>query len=79
VNAKRRFILDADVFIQAHRQYYPFDICPGYWDAILHYRRKGRVGSIDRIKADLDKGKDDLARWATANIPADGWRPMSQM
>ena len=30
-----KFVLDANVFIQAKRRFYAFDFCPGYWDMLL--------------------------------------------
>ncbi len=42
-------VLDTSVFTQAHRLYYPVDICPGFWDCLLHYARAGRLISIDRM------------------------------
>jgi hypothetical protein len=30
------YLIDSDVLIQAHRSYYAFDICSGFWDAIIN-------------------------------------------
>jgi hypothetical protein len=60
------FILDADVFIEAARRYYAFDLTPvhHFWDLLLRYASIGRIRSIDRIKKELERGKDELAAWA---------------
>ena len=40
-----KFVLDANVFIQANRQYYPFDVCPGFWKALVAHHHGRRVYS----------------------------------
>jgi hypothetical protein len=66
-----RFILDASVFIQAYRSYYHFDIAPGFWNALIQHASTGVLLSIDRVKAEIDKGKDDLSKWANSHFH--GW------
>jgi hypothetical protein len=62
----RRFLFDANAFIEAKRRYYAFDLCPGYWDAVLAWHAQQRLLSIDRVGAELQKGNDDLKAWAAA-------------
>jgi hypothetical protein len=66
------FVLDSDVFIAAKNAYYAFDICPGFWDAIIQSHGEDRVRSIDRIKAELLAGrpKEDLVQWVKGKVPA---------
>lgn len=61
---EERYALDANVFIQAKRRFYGFDFCPGFWDALVHYRSLERVCSIDKIWEELGRGSDDLTVWA---------------
>ena len=42
-------LLDTDVLIAAHRNYYAPDLCPGFWDCIAHHTAKGRLLIIDRV------------------------------
>ena len=58
------FALDADVFIAAYQRYYQMELCPGFWDSLVHFSRSGRVLSIDRIYDDLEAKDDDLFDWA---------------
>lgn len=58
-----RYVLDANVFIEAHRRYYGFDLCPGFWDCLLHYNQGSRVTSIDRVRKELGD-QDALGDWA---------------
>lgn len=73
MSPESRFLIDADVFIQAYRQYYPFEVVPGFWEALIRYHRNGRLASIDRVKRELELGKDDLARWAAREMPPGAW------
>lgn len=67
---ERRFLLDADVLIQAHRSYYAFDLCPGYWDALATAGR--RVATIDKVREELRRGNEDdpLRLWLEARAAA---------
>jgi hypothetical protein len=68
------YLLDANVFIEAKRRYYAFDICPGFWDALVVHAENSTVKSIDRIKTiELQAGHvdDELKEWANTIIPAE--------
>jgi hypothetical protein len=66
----KRYVLDANVFIEAHQRHYAFDICPGFWLALVRQHEKKRVFSIDKIKGELVGGNDRLSDWAKAKAPA---------
>ena len=57
-----KYILDANVLIEAKRRYYSFDLCPGFWDSLLYHNNIGNLESIDRVGKDLSEG-DDLDAW----------------
>lgn len=63
------YLLDANVFIEAKRRYYGFDLCPGFWEALVWHRAADNVRSIDRVKKELLHGGDDLAEWAKRTMP----------
>lgn len=65
----RRFLLDADAFITAHRQYYRFSFCPAFWRALLKYHEDKRVASLDQVRRELLRGKDALADWVNSRAP----------
>ncbi len=67
--APRAYLLDANAFIEAHRKFYAFDLCPGYWEALSAHSLLGSVGSIDRIRAEMGKSKDVLWKWVAAELP----------
>ncbi len=58
------YLLDTNVFIEAKNHYLDFEICPGFWDWIVQSHQRGRVFSIDPVRAELVKGTDALADWA---------------
>ena len=58
------FVLDANVFIEAARRYYAFDLVPVFWESLIEYATAGRIQSIDRVRKELEEGKDELAEWA---------------
>lgn len=62
-NSPETYLLDANVFIQAKRKFYPFDVCPGYWKALCWYQQTGLVASVDKIRDELERGGDDLWTW----------------
>lgn len=59
-----RYLLDANVFIQAKNLHYGFDICPGFWDWLEQANAAGIVASVEQVKFELLAGKDDLTDWA---------------
>jgi hypothetical protein len=65
-----RFVLDANVFVEACRRYYAFDICPGYWAALIAHHGGGRLCSIDRVRDELLAQTDALSQWVQQQLPA---------
>ncbi len=63
------YVLDADSFIRSKREHYAFDFCPGYWDALLRSYREESLCSIEPVKTELERGKDDLADWVADDAP----------
>jgi len=62
------FVLDADVFMSAHHDYYAPVFCPGFWDCIPLYFQSGRLISIDRVFNEI-QNPGDLVQWAQ-NAPS---------
>lgn len=59
-----RYLLDANVFIQARNLHYGFDFCPAFWEWLILQNDAGLVGSIDKVGDELLDA--DLSVWATA-------------
>jgi len=69
------YLLDANVFIQAKRDHYRFAVCPGFWDFLLAQHQAGTIASIDRIKGEIEQGKDDLTAWVKRSMPVSFFWP----
>lgn len=65
---KKKYLIDANVFIQAKNLYYRFDFCEAFWEWLTKAHSAGLVFSIKKVKKELLKGdKTDLVRmWAVA-------------
>ena len=63
-DAPEAYVLDTNVFIQAKRRFYPFDVCPGYWAALCWYGAAGRLCSVDKVRDEMERGADALWDWA---------------
>lgn len=61
-----RYLLDANVFIQAKNLHYGFDFCPAFWDWLIAQNDADQVASIEKVADELYAGADELADWATA-------------
>lgn len=58
------YLLDTNVFISAHRDYYPFDFCPGFWDWLEIKHEQNIVHSIDAVYDELKDSNDQVSKWA---------------
>lgn len=59
MNPDTKYLIDANVFIQAKNLFYRFDFCQAFWEWITQAYHAGIVFSIDKVRAELAKGKDD--------------------
>jgi len=61
-----RYLLDANIFIQAKNLHYGFDFCPAFWEWMIDQNGTGKIASIDKVGDELQAGEDELSDWATA-------------
>lgn len=74
------YLMDSNALIQAKNQFYRFTFCPGFWDWVATEHAKGALCSIEKVKAELEDGQDELANWAAKVIPAPFFvRPTAQV
>lgn len=64
------YLLDANVFIEAARRYYAFDLAPKFWEVLVRHAEAGQIQSIDRVKQELERGKNELATWVKGTFNA---------
>ena len=64
-----QYVLDTNVLIQAIKGYYSHEICPGFWEFLIHGFESNVIFSIDRVYGELTEKdqKDWVAEWAKAN------------
>ena len=58
------YILDANVLIDANRDYYPIERVPEFWNWLLHHGERKNVKVPLEVHEEIREGKDDLATWA---------------
>ena len=61
------YLLDANVPIDAHRDYYPIDRVPQFWEWLIDLGQKGRVKIPQEICEEVTAGTDDVANWLKEN------------
>jgi hypothetical protein len=61
------YCLDTNVYIEAYRRYYAFDIAPGFWDAFADWAAQGIICSPLPVYDEISHSKDKLAEWAKNN------------
>ena len=66
--AEEKYVLDANVFIQAKRRFYGFAFCPGYWQTLIWHQQQGRLCSLDKVRSELEKGWDVTSLDASAVV-----------
>jgi len=67
------YLLDSNIFIQAHRMYYPFDVVPSFWNKILELSNKGIICSIDKVRKEIceTNNPDSLSKWCENDLSND--------
>ncbi|SOE65315.1 protein of unknown function [Burkholderia sp. OK233] len=64
--SNERFLLDSDVLISAKNLHYSPKYCGAFWDWILQAHQVGKVLSIDKVRDELQVGKQEdlLHAWS---------------
>jgi hypothetical protein len=57
-----KYIMDTNVFIFAHRNIYPFDVAPSFWEQLVT-KAADKILIIEEVQNEILKGKDLLADW----------------
>lgn len=63
-----KFVLDANVFMEASRRYYPLDFAKPFWDGLIQYAAESTICSIDKVFDEINKGNDSLKTWADTDF-----------
>ena len=62
-----RYLLDANVFIDANNRHYAVDAFPGFWVWLDRASKSGLVASTKAVFDELMRKEDSLAKWARAH------------
>ena len=57
------YLLDANVLIRAHHDYYPLDRLPGFWEWLCGQAEAGAIKMPFEIHREVATGNDALATW----------------
>ena len=63
-DSRKYYVLDTNVFIEADKRYYAFDLVPAFWDNLVIKARDRLVMSIDKVYSEIDPRNKELKRWA---------------
>lgn len=58
------YLLDANVLIDANRDYYPITRVPEFWVWLAHIASEGHVKIPLEVYEEIKDGKDELGKWA---------------
>lgn len=64
-----RFLLDSDVLIAAKNLHYNPKYCVAFWEWILSAHQFGKIHSIDKVRDELQVGKEEDALHAWSQLP----------
>ncbi|MEX2530780.1 MAG: DUF4411 family protein [Gemmatimonadota bacterium] len=57
------YLLDANVLIDANRDYYPLERIPEFWEWLQYHGQRGTVSVPPEIFDELEAKKDALSEW----------------
>jgi hypothetical protein len=60
------YLLDANVLIDANRDYYPLQRVPEFWEWLAHHGEAGSLAVPLEIAEELEAKNDDLSAWIGA-------------
>ncbi|WPY97660.1 DUF4411 family protein [Christiangramia sp. OXR-203] len=78
----KKYLLDSNFFIQAHRSIYPLDIVPSFWNKTQDLASRGIIVSLDKVKTEIydnSSHEDDLKDWCTANLDVNFFESSEQV
>lgn len=64
-----KYLLDANVLIDAKNRHYGFDFVPAFWKWIEREHRGGTVHTVRSVADEILAGSDELSQWM-ASLPS---------
>lgn len=68
----KKYVVDSNFFIQAHRSIYPLDVVQIFWTKVKALSNRGIIESIDKVKKEIydnSSHEDELRAWCESNLP----------
>lgn len=65
------YLLDTNIFIEAHRTYYAPDLVPGFWTWLQEQHTLGHLASTYDVYSEL---KGELGNWVKTQFPNQMWQ-----
>jgi len=62
------YFLDTSFLVTAHRQYYPFEVFPSFWDYLLELFKRQVVFLPQEILDEININQDELSKWINVNL-----------
>lgn len=62
------YLIDSNTFMTAARTFYSFDFGGKFWDFLIQEAQNGNLASIDKVLKEINKGDDDLKKWANGKF-----------
>jgi len=59
-----KYLVDSNILITASRTFYNFTFGNNFWNFLLQEAKEGRLASIDKVLVEINKGDDELKKWA---------------
>lgn len=65
-----KYLFDTNIFVESKKNM-PMDVWSTFWKRMRELINSGAVYSIDKVKEEIDRGKDELTAWIRNNAPKD--------
>ena len=72
-----RYLLDTNIFVEAHRRHYPFDVFPILWERIIDISSRNLICSIDKVEREINTNQDELTQWCSLKLTPDFFKNSS--
>ena len=62
-----KYIIDTNIFVDAHNRYYPMSCFPGFWEFLTYHFNQGTFVSSNFSFKEMKDYGDDLSKWIKMN------------
>ena len=63
------YLLDANIFIQSHKEHYNMNVFPCFWAKLVDLARQGVVYTLDKVEQEVMVVGDSVAAWLRNHFP----------